>query len=64
MIFSLFLPLLQLLFIGLKLTGHIVWSWWLVMSPALFVGTTLFFAVAFMIIGAVSLTRSASKRGW
>lgn len=25
--------LLQLLFIGLKLTDHIDWSWWLVLSP-------------------------------
>lgn len=24
---------LQVLFIGLKLTGHIDWSWWWVMSP-------------------------------
>ena len=26
---------LQLLFIGLKLTGFITWSWWLVASPFL-----------------------------
>ena len=25
--------LLGLLFIGLKLTGHIGWSWWLVLLP-------------------------------
>jgi hypothetical protein len=29
----LFLDLLTLLFIGLKLTNHIYWSWWWVMSP-------------------------------
>ena len=28
-----FLGLLTILFIGLKLTDHIDWSWWLVMSP-------------------------------
>lgn len=28
-----FLGLLGLLFIGLKLTGHIAWSWWLVLAP-------------------------------
>lgn len=28
-----FLPLLALLFIGLKLTNYIDWSWWFVMSP-------------------------------
>lgn len=30
---SIFLPLLTLLFIGLKLTGHIDWSWLWVLSP-------------------------------
>ena len=28
-----FTGLLQVLFIGLKLTGHITWSWWWVLSP-------------------------------
>ena len=28
-----FTGLLTVLFIGLKLTGHIDWSWWLVLSP-------------------------------
>lgn len=28
-----FLGLLGLMFIGLKLTGHIDWSWWWVLSP-------------------------------
>ena len=27
------LPLLTVLFIGLKLTGHIAWSWWWVLAP-------------------------------
>lgn len=27
--------LLTVLFTGLKLTGHIDWSWWLVVSPSL-----------------------------
>lgn len=30
---SLLPSLLLVLFIGLKLTGHITWSWWWVMSP-------------------------------
>lgn len=30
---SLFPTLLLTLFIGLKLTGHIDWSWWWVFSP-------------------------------
>ena len=27
------LGMLAILFIGLKLTGHIDWSWWVVLSP-------------------------------
>lgn len=28
-----FLTLLTVLFIGLKLTGYIAWSWWWVLAP-------------------------------
>jgi membrane protein YdbS with pleckstrin-like domain len=28
-----FLSLLTVLFIGLKLTGYIMWSWWWVLAP-------------------------------
>ena len=28
-----FLHALTVLFVGLKLTGHIDWSWWLVLAP-------------------------------
>ena len=28
-----FVGLLTILFIGLKLTGYIAWSWWWVLSP-------------------------------
>lgn len=31
-----FLGILTLIFITLKLCGVIAWSWWLVLSPALF----------------------------
>jgi len=30
-----FTGLLTILFVGLKLTGVIAWSWWLVLSPVL-----------------------------
>lgn len=30
---SLFLELLTVLFIGLKLTHHIDWDWWIVLAP-------------------------------
>ena len=47
-----FLGLLTLLFIGLKLGGVIAWSWWLVLSPALFsVGLlVLLLLVAVMVV--------------
>ena len=42
-----FTSLLTVLFIGLKLTGYIAWSWWWVLSP-LWISTTV--AVVFIII--------------
>jgi len=30
---SIFIPLLAILFITLKLTGFIAWSWWWVLAP-------------------------------
>ena len=44
------LPLLGLLFVALKLTGTIAWSWWLVLMPFYF-GFALLLALA--IIGAI-----------
>jgi hypothetical protein len=41
--------LLFLVFLVLKLTGHITWSWWCVTAP-LWGGVALFFAIALMII--------------
>lgn len=32
-----FVEVLTILFIGLKLTGHIDWSWWLVLLPEIIV---------------------------
>lgn len=46
-----FVGLLTILFIGLKLAGHIKWSWWWVVSPSLIcLGTcVLIFIIAFTI---------------
>ena len=44
-----FIGLLTLLFIALKLTGYIAWSWWLVLSPML-VGMTLILLIIVTII--------------
>lgn len=39
-----FAGLLTILFIGLKLTGYIDWSWWWVWSPML-IGLAVFVAI-------------------
>lgn len=48
-----FFGLLTILFIGLKLTGYIQWSWWLVLSPiwAWIAFLTLFLIIVFVIYG-------------
>lgn len=46
--------LLAVLFIGLKLTGHIDWSWWWVLSP-LWLGFAL--VILFLVIAAVAEAR-------
>ena len=40
-----FLGLLTLLFIALKLLGHIAWSWWWVLSPIWITGLVISTAV-------------------
>jgi uncharacterized membrane protein len=46
-----FMPLLALLFIGLKLTNYIDWSWWLITAP-LYVPTII--AILALIGGLVA----------
>lgn len=47
-----FLSLLTLLFIGLKLTNYIDWSWWLVLAPML-IPACLF--LSFILLAVVGL---------
>jgi hypothetical protein len=50
--FSWLAVLLTVLFVGLKLTGHIDWSWWWVLSPiwvSIAVGVVVF-GLAFILI--------------
>lgn len=50
-----FVSLLTLLFIGLKLTGNIGWSWWWVLSPLLISwGIVLALLVVALIILGIS----------
>ena len=44
-----FLGALQVLFIALKLTNYINWSWWLVMSP-FFVPCAVMLAIAALVV--------------
>ena len=51
-----FAPALGLLFITLKLTGVITWSWWWVLSP--FWIPIAIFLVAFLVLIIVAFIRS------
>jgi|DEB0MinimDraft_3_1074331.scaffolds.fasta_scaffold188694_2 hypothetical protein len=44
-----FIGLLQLLFIGLKLTGYITWAWWQVLLP-LIISSGFFLAFLILLI--------------
>jgi len=47
---NIFLPLLTLMFIYLKLTGVILWSWWWVLAP-IWVPA----AIALVVIGIIGI---------
>lgn len=46
-----FAGLLTILFIGLKLTGYINWSWWWVLSP-LWISAIVAITILVVVIGA------------
>ena len=57
-----FAGMLTILFIGLKLTGYINWSWWWVLSPlwiglALVIGILLIVIIGFIIKLLITPTR-------
>ena len=56
---GIFLSLLTILFIGLKLTGHIDWSWWWVLSPIWVpIGLVLvILAIVGLIVGIRAITK-------
>lgn len=55
-----FLPLLAILFIGLKLGGVIAWSWWWVLSPLWIPG-----AIVLSILAALAITATVIDwKGW
>lgn len=61
-----FSGLLLVLFIGLKLTGYIAWSWWWVMAPMwapfVVVLAVLLVVLLFSLVGAISIGRGRSHR--
>lgn len=47
-----FFGLLTIVFIALKLTGFITWSWWLVLMPLIIqAGIIILFLVLFVVVG-------------
>lgn len=56
-----FVGALTILFIGLKLTGHIGWSWWWVLSPV-WVSALTFVGILAIVFGAEVIWRTAEKR--
>lgn len=63
-----FLGMLTILFIGLKLTGYIAWSWWWVTSPmwlpfaVVIGGGMLVVAVAFLIWVLTEVAKELEKK--
>lgn len=55
-----FLSLLAVLFIGLKLAGIILWSWWLVLLP-LYLGLVVFaiILIGTLVVGGGAATAAA-----
>lgn len=51
-----FVGLLTILFIGLKLTGFVAWSWWWVLSPIWI--TTAFVVLILLVLAAVAIVRT------
>ena len=52
-----FCGLLTILFIGLKLTGYIGWSWWWVLSP-MWIPASVLLLVVFVVLGVVAFSAS------
>lgn len=51
-----FLSLLTILFIALKLTGVIAWSWWWVLAPT-WIGLGLFLILAALVLAAHAFSK-------
>jgi len=55
-----FLSILCLIFITLKLTGYIAWSWWLVLSP-IWIPISIILVV-FVIVGMIYVAKNNKNK--
>lgn len=56
-----FVGLLTILFVALKLTGHISWTWTWVLSPLWISGAMLIFAILAVAIVAIATANRGEK---
>lgn len=54
---GIFIPLLTVLFVALKLTDHIDWSWWWVLSP-LWIGAAAAIVICSLVLLVALFTAS------
>lgn len=54
-----FLPLLTIVFIALKLTGHITWSWFWVLSPMLI--PLILVVILIFVVGSITVIMDLAK---
>lgn len=57
-----FAEVLTLIFITLKLTGYIDWSWWYVLMPEIIALSILFALFGFYLIAGSGISRPSLKR--
>lgn len=57
------LPILTIIFVILKVTGVVVWSWWTVFSPML-VGLVLLGIAVLILIYALTKIKKESGASW
>ncbi len=57
-----FVGLLTIVFITLKLTGFIAWSWWWVLSPVWITAGFIVIAISVPLIGAVIVALIEERR--
>jgi predicted tellurium resistance membrane protein TerC len=57
-----FVGLLTILFIGLKLTGNVSWSWWWVLSPLWISALSSIGVIVFIVLAAVAFNEVIKRK--